>query len=325
MADFIGSKCPVCQVGFTQEDEIVVCPHCGAPHHRNCYKETGHCHFESEHESGFEWRSEKECANKKKCLNCGAMNGEDVSSCINCGKSLEEEKFEDGGEEEEPQRDWLGDGRGFTGVYSIGASASAHLDSEKIDGVPVGDIRKFVGRAGEYYVPIFYTLKKLGRSMSLNFMAMIFHGMWFCSRKMYGRGLFMIVLMLVAYAVRAMTMVAVPELAETTLFSDPSLFTSKVSLMTLYVIANVVQYGVIIVSGLFGNKMYMETSIKRVKRINAKSQNADQFNKKLANKGSVSLPALTISATIYYVCFYAVSYFAQPMLEFMKKMVDYFV
>lgn len=36
-------KCPVCGIQFTEDDDIVVCPDCGTPHHRKCYKENGSC------------------------------------------------------------------------------------------------------------------------------------------------------------------------------------------------------------------------------------------------------------------------------------------
>lgn len=35
--------CPVCNEKFIEDDDIVVCPDCGTPHHRNCYLENGRC------------------------------------------------------------------------------------------------------------------------------------------------------------------------------------------------------------------------------------------------------------------------------------------
>ena len=36
MSNYTGCKCPVCQQPFTETDDIVVCPECGAPYHRAC-------------------------------------------------------------------------------------------------------------------------------------------------------------------------------------------------------------------------------------------------------------------------------------------------
>lgn len=135
----------------------------------------------------------------------------------------------------------------------------------------------------------------------------------------------MLVVMLASYAVRAVTMVAVPELAETTLFANPELMSRNLPLMIAYVVANLLQYTVITVSGLLGNKIYMKTCLRRIKRINASSKNANEFNSKLARKGSICLPAMTIGATIYIAGVYTVTYHAQTILAFAQKIVDYFV
>ena len=41
--DYIGEICPVCGKSFTADDDIVVCPDCGTPHHRECYKTENKC------------------------------------------------------------------------------------------------------------------------------------------------------------------------------------------------------------------------------------------------------------------------------------------
>ena len=36
---FTNEKCPVCNNTFKEDDDIAVCPECGTPHHRECYKQ----------------------------------------------------------------------------------------------------------------------------------------------------------------------------------------------------------------------------------------------------------------------------------------------
>ena len=38
---FENQVCPVCEEKFKENDEIVVCPECGTPHHRDCYNNLG--------------------------------------------------------------------------------------------------------------------------------------------------------------------------------------------------------------------------------------------------------------------------------------------
>lgn len=49
MADYTGIKCPVCDKPFQPGDDIVVCPQCGAPYHRECYQQEGKCKFDDLH------------------------------------------------------------------------------------------------------------------------------------------------------------------------------------------------------------------------------------------------------------------------------------
>lgn len=49
--------CPICKKPFQNGDDIVICPYCGAPYHRACYTQQGHCSFEDKHKQGFEYRA----------------------------------------------------------------------------------------------------------------------------------------------------------------------------------------------------------------------------------------------------------------------------
>ena len=53
-------KCPVCEKEFANDDDIVVCPLCGTPHHRDCYKKNGECSNYDKHSEGFHWTPSKE-------------------------------------------------------------------------------------------------------------------------------------------------------------------------------------------------------------------------------------------------------------------------
>ncbi len=50
--------CPVCNELFQTNDDIVVCPVCGTPHHRECYKQNGACGNTGKHSEGFIWESQ---------------------------------------------------------------------------------------------------------------------------------------------------------------------------------------------------------------------------------------------------------------------------
>lgn len=52
---YTSDKCPVCNENFKPEDDIVVCPLCGTPHHRECYKKNGECAHSEKHSDGYRW------------------------------------------------------------------------------------------------------------------------------------------------------------------------------------------------------------------------------------------------------------------------------
>ena len=102
MNNYLNSECPYCGKKFTENDDIVVCPDCGTPHHRGCYKEHGVC-ANNELHGGFEWKSsseprtpENKGGNEQKfdsfaCPNCGGMNPSGTKFCSNCGAPLSSE------------------------------------------------------------------------------------------------------------------------------------------------------------------------------------------------------------------------------------------
>ena len=57
--EFTEYKCPVCDKQFKKGDDVVVCPECGAPHHRECYEKEGHCHFADKHGADFSFEKEQ--------------------------------------------------------------------------------------------------------------------------------------------------------------------------------------------------------------------------------------------------------------------------
>ena len=108
-------KCEYCGEQFAKNDDIVVCPDCGAPYHRKCWEAHGVCAHQAEHgkkeevpqpaapspepedfiaEIRSQIESEKQktgaqtpdpAAKKQYCENCGAKLIGDDEYCVYCG------------------------------------------------------------------------------------------------------------------------------------------------------------------------------------------------------------------------------------------------
>lgn len=90
--DYTGNLCPGCNTVFTDGDDVVVCPECGTPQHRECYEKENRCVNSDKHAEGYVWQGvvkQTPVQTKKRetvtCPNCGALNPKESDVCLNCG------------------------------------------------------------------------------------------------------------------------------------------------------------------------------------------------------------------------------------------------
>ena len=171
MLDYTGIKCPVCQVPFGKDDDIVVCPQCGAPYHRACYEKEGKCIFDDLHAQGKDWQPpaapkvEPSAEIKdQECPVCGTLNGHSARFCSSCGASLR------GGPQ--PNRDQAPPFYGAAQGQPYGGAMPFVLDpmggvspaEELAPGVTFGDASKLVKQSTGYYMPVFRYMKHTGKN-----------------------------------------------------------------------------------------------------------------------------------------------------------------
>ena len=170
--------------------------------------------------------------------------------------------------------------------------------AELIEGVPAGDMKRFVGRMWIYYIPKFIRMSRTKSPVSFNFTAFLTHGLWFISRGMYFTG---IMILLIVTGTSAFQ----------TYFSMISETLPKNQLAVLSMISIIIsgiEFMIMILSGLFGNRLYMTYCSKKIKRINAeataKKADAEEFNRALEINGGISMiPVISIG-----ICFLAILY-----------------
>ena len=101
--------CPCCGNPLRAEDDVVVCPVCATPQHRECWAANGKCANADLHESGYVWSKseapepaeETETAddgNVRICHVCGSESPADIPNCGNCGAYFGENKKDDNAE-----------------------------------------------------------------------------------------------------------------------------------------------------------------------------------------------------------------------------------
>lgn len=220
---YTGIKCPVCGIPFREDDDIVVCPDCGAPYHRHCYEKEGKCLFSDMHSTGKHWAPPAEDAAAPQshgdeviCPTCGHGNPPDALFCSRCGASLhsgnpypEQRKDTEQGNPytntnsspgyQNPYQN-LGyqnpggpsapdsqNGSPFQNTPNPFSPITLRSDEPLEDNVTAGDIANFVQNNASYFLSVFFHKKQTNRG-HFSFSAFLFSGGWMLYRKMYRVG-----------------------------------------------------------------------------------------------------------------------------------------
>lgn len=212
MSAYKNIPCPVCDKKFTDKDDIVVCPDCGAPYHRECYNEKGKCIFDDLHLTGIAWTAPEEKAEEnstntqyeikdRECIACGALNAHSAKFCNHCGAPLVNR--EDNSEGFNPQNfgnnSYSSSNTQNSGFYSYGGMYGVQFDpfdpmggvnpAENLaENITYGEASKLVQQNTRYYMPLFRRMSLTGAG-KFNFSAFLFTGGWMMYRKMYKKGL----------------------------------------------------------------------------------------------------------------------------------------
>lgn len=321
---FEGCTCPVCEQELKKDDDIVVCPKCGAPHHRECYKINNICAFDDQHDDGFSWTKEQFSSNSSendgsksvRCIFCGTENSADRLYCSVCSRPLFSENA-NSAQTDSRSAEPYSSVNPTAGPFYVAGSEITISDSELIDDVPVGDLKRFVRNTFFYYVPMFYTMARYGKKITLNFIALFTHGLWFISRKMYLLGSFILTAQLaiqfglnyfqseyIKYLQPAMmqyesTQDNMVVMEATMEYLSKNQF-GAIALLVL----TAASYALYAFCGLFANCIYKRTCIKRIKEINASSSSAEDFNSKLDSQGGISIMATLLFGIVYFVVLY---------------------
>lgn len=224
-----GLPCPVCGLVMKESDDVVVCPECATPHHRECWFKNGKCINADLHSESFVWTSEPARTDntpeerkaeeappaeteKKETVNgfsdgdsivchiCGSENPADALHCGGCGAL-----FGETDEAKQVKCPFCGANNieGSLRCSSCGNFLSpgmngnpfmngvAENENEKIGDYTVGDYSLYVQMNAKRYIPKFR--KITNKKMPFNWAAFLFGPQWFLFRKMYKIGILFLI------------------------------------------------------------------------------------------------------------------------------------
>jgi ribosomal protein L37E len=325
--DFNGIKCPVCKTPFKDGDDIVVCPECGTPHHRECYEIENRCAYEERHAQGFNFEEEKadkengetnENDNTIICQRCRAVNQKGMFYCGRCGfpLSAQNQQYNQyNGQNTRNNPNMGGFGVNFTNPMDPMAGVDPEQDMG--DGVTAGELSKFVQNNTHYFIRIFNNIKNFSKGR-FNFCAFFFSGGYLLYRKMYKIGAIITAVMLFLWTAELYIHYCTPagqrmiELMNN-YYSNASNYTeamnslykgiSEMSLINLLLLCtmyfcSIAQLVLRIIVGIFANRWYFKHCKTKIHGIKAENNNPEN---QIQAKGGVNTAIAISLIAVYFV------------------------
>ncbi|MCH5297187.1 MAG: hypothetical protein J1E85_05910 [Ruminococcus sp.] len=325
--DFTKYNCPVCNEQFQKDEDIVVCPECGTPHHRVCYESLNQCFYQDKHKEGFLFEEAYNDAVENDdndnttvtCPRCNEVNPKEIFYCQNCGLPLGNQNENNKYTNNSQQNGQYGQQNGMP-PFGVGFNFDpmAGIDSNEpiAENVTAGEMSKFVGKNTPYFLMVFKRLKNLNISR-FNFSAFLFSGAYFFYRKMIGLG-FLFSALIIGLYVASYYVCLTPAYQEIYQIiaqnSQPSflsllsintsvLSTEQIILYNLPNIFSIFIFALRIVSGAIANRFYYKHCGKIIRGIKAE-ESTEPVNERLELKGGVNIASAICIGVLHLAIIY---------------------
>ena len=303
--------CPVCKNSFTQNDDIVVCPDCGTPHHRACWFSVSHCANEDRHAEGFVFEPDV----KKKTADSFFADEPNADIQPEFSSPAEEAAYNEA--HGNPAPDFQAPI--FGGFGQVGINFG---ENPTVAGIPIEEAIAFVGDDPNSSKLLFkMVLVDKFKSIRPNLITILFPYLWFFYRKMYKTGFLVIALMLTVTAVftNANTVKYSYDTAKLEFdrlqgviteeqYNAKALALAEKGTGNSYyydVAPQILNLAIRIIFALLANKLYLEHMKKQVMKTREECSSMDEYMAALRIRGGKSVGSAVLS-----VIFYAAGCFA---------------
>lgn len=315
MPKYYGCPCEGCAKPLTLQDDIVVCPDCGAPYHRSCYEKLGQCLHTPAHAAGYEWKFPYQDAELRSCPSCRELTLRSESNCRCCGAVLPPESTSRPEPSAHTNDNEDFDYENFYRRFEQTVANPLHRSlraafgkDELIDGIPSQDWIDYIGSAAPAYLADYSRMQLQGTKVSLSFSALLFGPFYFFYRKAWKP----------AFAfLAAEILLALPSLISLMQITGSSLAPamSASALTTFSHIMTILSFVLTLARGLFGKWLYRKSAAAQIQRIRSQFPDPSQRRAVLAAQGGVSLAAVVGSFVLLMAIGAAFTLLLGPDLE----------
>lgn len=318
--EFTKYSCPLCGQAFKDTDDVVVCPDCGTPHHRECWFNNGKCANFERHgikepiEVEFK-QVEQENNIENSTENSIEKNDENTSGNAQVFGYFGNTNFGENQEKEPPQKI----------VQDIMNRLSNNSQEEVvIDNHKLSFFAAAIGKNQEYYLPRFMLFEKVKKAFSWNIAGFFVPLAWTLYRKMYKLSALIFAVYMVIFSISAVPLINNEEYLKATqecLQEDPQYATKILAYQTgsadvtltakqaelyeimekieipvyIQVITYVLTIGLRIAMGVFGTYLYFKKLSKNLTKLEARASATgmtDEALKMLLYKKYGTLPII---------------------------------
>lgn len=312
MSNQLKDKCPICGGYLFDDDDIVYCPVCGAPHHRDCWKAVGHCGLAQDHGTDKQYKKTEEPEEKTQteqpkeeknlCSVCQKEIPDNAPFCPYCGTPANSGANRSGGQM--PFSPFV------RTVNITRPDPYGGLDkNSELDGVKVSTLAKFVSFGPNKLLPKFKAFLVSKKHTCWNWMGFLSPASHTLFRKMHTMSLMYILIDIIAFVLispfyYSLSSISMPVNSTSAqlfnLITENPLKYFTIPSIILAVAGALILLGVRIFAGFYDDWLYMRHCTDTIKKIQ-KDSSLDA-EEELARKGGVRpfLGLLLFTFSMYF-------------------------
>lgn len=288
-----GEKCFYCNEVFNDNDDVVVCPKCGTPYHRECYKQAGSCINHHLHELGESWKGTVE------------QPAEPAKPVINNNDNISDEQAE-------AFKETLG--------FDLTKPFMGLDPDEDFEGAKMNEIFAFVKTNTIYYIPLFKKMKSMGSKVSFNLSSFLFPYFYFANRKMWLMALVSVFvtlfLQIPSFLISLSDNIAYGLLDESMVQYAQSVFHNLLTFIennyhTIEIFAWVCNIGIYafrLAMCLFANWLYYRFTIKSIKKLKFRFPDTARRMSVISNAGGTNTLNIFLIALIIFAGYILIAF-----------------